>query len=194
MKTTYNKVEFQRLINVLLDNAGYKEDITFWLLKDQSAKKWYEKSYTSDFVNIEEDTIYGIYYDSMIQFEIKVGKIENLLKTFITQFSRKYKYLVENDGIWEYKQDKVCIQKKIIEHNQDRVDKGLFYTTLYGIGFWAILSSKKDKDIAKDLAIYLQNKNINYSNEFSDAGWVYRFKINKSIEQHNDLLNNFKTL
>lgn len=190
---TYNKQEFEDLVTEILRSSGYNEDINMWLLKDQSAKKWYEKSYTLSFKYIEENTIYGISYgDKFIEFDLKVGKIENLLKTFITQFSSKYKRMVCINGVFEY-QKKEVIQKQIIEKNQDRVYKGLFYTTLYGIGFWCIFCRQKDLENAKDLGIYLKDKKIDYSNEFSYAGWVLRFKIGKAIELHNTLLTNFKS-
>lgn len=193
-KPTYNKEEFETLVTEILKNSGYNEDIKLWLLNDQSAKKWYDKIYTSSFKYIEENTIYGISYgDRFIEFDLKVGKIENLLKTFITQFSSKYKRMVCIDGIFEY-QKKETIQKQIIEKNQDRVYKGLFYTTLYGIGFWAVFCMSKDIDDTFKLIKYLNGKNVPYTNELSDAGWVIRFKINKTIEFHNELLTNFKTI
>ena len=50
------------------------------------------------------------------------------------------------------------------------------------------------KDIAiatAKLAKYLKENNISYSNEYSDAGWAYRFVISKKVEEHNELLKNF---
>jgi len=43
------------------------------------------------------------------------------------------------------------------------------------------------------LADYLKYKNIQYRNEWSDAGWVYRFVLKTSLEQANELLTNFKS-
>ena len=189
----YNKEEFENLINDILHKAGYDVDVTMWLLMDQNAKKWYDKKYTPNFEEITEDTIYALHYNGCIQFNIKVGKIENLMKTFITQFSSKYKWLVEDiNGMFNYESNKEQVQKNIIERNQDRVSKGLFYTTLYGIGFWAIFCSKQDIEVAKMLADYLKSKAIQYRNEWSDAGWVYRFVIGKEVELHNQLLKEFK--
>jgi hypothetical protein len=68
----------------------------------------------------------------------------------------------------------------------------LFYTTLYGIWFWALFSSKQDVKVAKELHEYLKGKSIQFKNEWSDAGWVYRFVINSGVEIHNQLLLNFK--
>jgi len=187
------KLTFTSLINSILNNAKIGSiNIEFKLLENQNAKKWYDKSYTSDFSEIKENTIYGVKYDGCIMFDFKTGKIDNLLKSFLIKFASRFTEYRLIDGHYKTVSIKDEVMAKIIEHNQDRVDKGLFYTTIYGIGFWAILSNNKDQEIAKDLAIYLKSKNIDYLNEYSDAGWVYRFKINKSIEIHNELLANFK--
>lgn len=191
----YNKEEFENLINDILHKAGYDVVIHLLLLKDQTTTKWWEKKYINEFEDIEENTKYGVRYQnsSYVEFDFKTGKIDNLLKTFITQFSTKYKYLQQdNDGHWNYVTDKVTVQKTIIEKNQDRVSKSLFYTTLYGIGFWAIFSTKKDVEVAKMLADYLKENSIQYRNEWSDAGWVFRFVIGNKIEIHNELLTKFK--
>lgn len=191
----YNKEEFEELINDILHKAGYDVVIHLLLLIDQTATKWWEKKYTKEFEDITENTKYGIFYSnsSYVEFDFKTGKIDNLLKSFITQFSTKYRYLQEDkNGHWNYVTDKEKVQKTIIEKNQDRVSKGLFYTTLYGIGFWAIFCSKQDVEVAKMLADYLKSKGVIYSNEWSDAGWVYRFVIGKEIELHNLLLKEFK--
>jgi len=190
----YNKKEFEELINDILHKAGYNVIVHLLLLTDQTATKWWDKEYTCNFDYIEENTKYGVKYESSyyIEFDFKTGKIDNLLKTFITQFSSKYKYIHEVDGEIVYKTDKVEIQKTIIEKNQDRVSKGLLYTTLYGIGFWAIFCSKKDIEVAKELHDYLNEKDVKFHNEWSDAGWVYRFVINNKVEVHNELLDKFK--
>ena len=127
-------------------------------------------------------------------YSFKSGKIDNLLKAFITTFSNKHKILVQlENGTYDYKVQKEKVQKTIIEKNQDRVSKGLFYTTLYGIGFWAIFCSKQDIEVAKMLADYLKSKGVIYSNEWSDAGWVYRFVLKgTNVDFNNYLLKEFK--
>ena len=192
MKTnTYNTREFEYLINEILVQTNFDVNIKVMELQNQNAKKWYEKTYIDCDV-IESGKRYGIYYNGMIQYDYKAVKIETLLKSFLLAFSRNYLTLQEVDGKWIMKANKDETLKQIIKKNRDRVYKGLFYTTLYGIGFWSIFANKNDVIIAKNLSDYLQSKNIKYSNEWSDAFWVYRFKINKEVELHNKLLSEFK--
>jgi hypothetical protein len=189
----YSKKDFEKLVNEILVNSGFNVSITFHLIKNQEAKKWYEIEYTSDFENIEENTRYGISFgDRVIEYDFKTGKIDSLLKSFLNSFANKYRYTEWVDGSVEMKADKKRTLEKIISSNQNRVYRGLFYTTLYGIGFWALFSSKQDVKVAKELHEYLKGKSIQFKNEWSDAGWVYRFVINSGVEIHNQLLLNFK--
>jgi len=191
-KLTYNKKKFECLVSNILHKSGYEEKVQLWLLENQSEKKSHKKKYIT-FDNIEEDTIYGVSLNFWnIEFDIKVGKIESLLKTFITQFSSKYKSIVIVDG--EFKNEtKEEIRKNIIEKNQNRVSDGLFYTTLYGIGFWAIFCRKADYKDLSGLSEYLKSKGVPFRNEWSEACWSFRFVINGSVEFHNELLTNFKS-
>jgi hypothetical protein len=188
-----NKANFQNLINDILVGSGY-ESIEICLLENQQAKKWYDKKYTRNFDKITENTVYGISIDNMIEYDFKSGKIENLLKSFLVKYaSRKTEYRII-DGCFKTVSIKNEVMQNIIQKNQNRVLSGMFYTTLYGIGFWCIFSSKNDMVIAKNLHSFLNDKNIPYENEFSDAGWVYRFVINKDVEMHNDLLKEFSNI
>jgi hypothetical protein len=160
--------------------------------------KWYESKYEKNTESIKLNTVYGISVREMgfglysIDFDFKTGKSEDtILKTFVTQFINKYecKQLVIKDGKF-CKPDK----KEIIEKykNSDRVNKFFFYTTLYGIGYFVFFMGKKAfESTNKKLSDYLFNKGIEFRNEFSDAGWVYRFVINKDITIHNKLLSEF---
>ena len=74
----YNKEEFENLINDILHKAGYDVVISLLLLKDQTATKWWEKKYTDEFEDIEENTKYGVKYQnsSYVEFDFKDGEIE----------------------------------------------------------------------------------------------------------------------
>ena len=166
------------------------ESITFHL--QTNFGKWYEQKFTSEFNDIKLQHSYGVSINSNdIDFIFKVGKKEdNILKTFVTQYINKY--AVKNnptleDGVIVYpKKEAVLNDLK----NNNRVTKSFFYTTLYGIGWFCFFSSNKSfLETNNLLEIYLKKEGVKFTNEFSEAGWVYRFVINKDIEVHNNLLN-----
>ena len=183
------KIDFENLVS---DITG--DTITIWILENQDAVKWYDKTYTKNFDVITPQTKYGVCIDGDIDFDFKSGKnIDNLLKTFITQYtSKKQEYGVVNGEVKRLTKEEVL--NKIIDKNQDRVQKGLFYTTLYGIGLWDFFNSTMIHNILdKEMSGFLKSNGIDYKNEYSDAGWVYRYKFTMPIEKINDLLNKFKT-
>lgn len=66
-----------------------------------------------------------------------------------------------------------------------------FYTTEYGIGIFAFWQTDYVRNAIDKLKSHLQGQSIPFSNEFSDARWVYRFKLNLTKEAHNNILNSF---
>jgi len=57
------------------------------------------------------------------------------------------------------------------------------YPTTYGIGVFVLFNFQNQIETAKtEIEMLLNDNNITYSNEFSEAGWVYRYKISKSAE------------
>lgn len=186
--------KFEKLVS---DIIGQRVEL--YELLDQNAKKWYEQKFnkcTGDAV-IRLDYIYGVSLDgsSIIDFNFKVGKtIESVLKTFITQYTTKVSAYDFVDGVHTEltKEQKL---KKIIDKNKDRVYFGLFYTTLYGIGLWDFFNSKEvHKTLTDKMNKFLESEKITYKNEYSDAGWVYRYRFNLSIEKTNELLKKFETI
>ena len=155
---------------------------------------WYMQEYTNIFDCIETETTYGVSVNSNdIDFIFKTGKKQdNILKTFVTQYINKYK--VKNT--FEFINGQVVnpSKKEVIKRlkNQDRVNKYYFYTTLYGIGYFCyFMSQKAHVKTKKLLSEYLESKKIDFKNEFSEAGWVFRFVINKEVKIHNELLTEF---
>lgn len=67
--------------------------------------------------------------------------------------------------------------QKLLSDN-DIENNLVIYPTTYGIGVWYIYNwnAKKHISLVTDI---LERNNIEYYNEFSDARWVYRFKISK---------------
>ena len=66
------------------------------------------------------------------------------------------------------------------------------YPTTYGIGIFVVLTNKQTSEtIQTEINTLLDKHNITYLNEFSQAHWVYRYKISKSkenIERINKLI------
>jgi len=55
------------------------------------------------------------------------------------------------------------------------------YPASYGIGIFVALSFRNEKETIKtEIENTLKKHNVIYSNEYSDAGWVFRYKISKS--------------
>jgi len=141
---------------------------------------------------LQPSTKYGISIGGYIVFDFITGKNEdNFFKTFVTQYINKYqcKQMIFENGELIYPSKQQCIEKI---KNSDRVNKNYFYTTLYGIGcFCYFMRQSTLSSYAAILSNYLKSKNIAFKNEFSEAGWVFRFCINKNVELHNQLLNDF---
>ena len=71
--------------------------------------------------------------------------------------------------------------------------KGNIYYTSFGFSYDMFFKSQKDFDNdIKTLQDKLDELNINYTNELSNAGWVYRFRISKNksnLDKINNLIN-----
>lgn len=134
---------------------------------------------------LKASTIYGISIGDLgIMYNFKTTKKpETFMKSFINQHIRKYEMSLYGN---ENKTKKDIVESFM----SDRVTKYNYYTTLYGIGTFCYFTRDITK-ATKEMKDYLNSKGIPFSNEFSDANWVYRFVINKPVEDHNDLLENF---
>lgn len=66
-----------------------------------------------------------------------------------------------------------------------------FYNTEYGIGIFALWQTQYVVNAINQMKEYLSKKSIPFTNEFSDARWVFRFKLNISKEVHGQILNSF---
>jgi len=153
--------------------------------------KWYEREYSTDFKEIENGLTYGVIIDGSITFDFKASKSpDNIIKTFINQFISKYE---AKKFDFETMQPIGLKKAKSKFINSDRVFKSYFYTTLYGIGYFCYFMNQEVHNKTKKLlSDYLKSKKIDFTNEFSEAGWVYRFLINKGVSTHNYLLSEFK--
>lgn len=146
---------------------------------------------------------------------------EKMLRSFITSFTSKYRepnpasyrccapYFSK---AWEDMEDEkkenayyhhasnMYSKKQLLEQveanfNTEGITEGLikygFYPTEYGLGIFCFWTTEGVLKAIKALEGHLQSKGIPYSNEFSDARWVYRFKIGITKEAHANLLKEF---
>lgn len=164
-------------------------NIEILVLENQAAKKWYEKTYIKT-DRISENTIYGISIENSVAFDLKVGKIESLLRTFITQYINKYMlstYCVENGELVKHTKETAL---RTLSNVQPRHAYMCAYSTNYGVGVWVFYVKKETIETVNN-AIFsiLKAKGINYNNEYSEAGWVYRHKFSGSYQDHNIIIN-----
>ena len=71
-----------------------------------------------------------------------------------------------------------AMMQKLI-NDKIRRNTYIIYPTTYGIGLWAIYNFKFERDRTLIESV-LGEIGVDYTNEFSDAAWAYRFKISKS--------------
>jgi len=143
---------------------------------------------------------------------------EKLLRSFITAFTSKYRepnpkaYDYIYGGVQYWWNDKTDKQKeyaynnhpsnmysksdlmKQIEDNFNtpEIESAMlrygFYSTEYGIGIFAFWQTEYVKNAIKKLHSYLTEKQIPFKNEWSDAGWVFRFKLGLSKDIHYSII------
>ena len=84
---------------------------------------------------------------------------------------------------------------KQVENNfsKDGITTGLirygFYNTEYGIGIFCFWMTPGVNSAINAMKAHLQKLSIPYTNEFSDARWVFRFKLGLTKEAHLQLIN-----
>jgi hypothetical protein len=157
-----------------------------------------------------------------VNFYFKTPKNEeNLVRSFINQYCKKYREPnpAKYDGSyygstsWENmteKEREFCYyhhasnmfsEKTLLEQikenlNDPSIEETLcqygFYETNYGIGIFVLFSGKYELNAIEKMAMYLKSKNIPFSNEYSNARWVFRFILNISKDIHREILNSFR--
>lgn len=163
-------------------------------IQTKFGRAWYLQEFSQNFSNIEPETFYGIAVnDTDIDYVFKTGKNKDgFLKSFLTQHISKYemKQTIYQDG-----QLIKPTREHVIERfrTSDRVYKSCFYTTLYGIGFFCyLLNPEGFNKVRRVMGCHLDSLGVKYDNEFSEAGWVFRFVINKDVEFHNEVLEKYE--
>ena len=145
---------------------------------------------------------------------------EKMLRSFITAFTSKYRepnpanyttcspyFSPSWDEMTAEKQEfayyhhasnmysKTDLLKQV-ENNfaNDGIATGLirygFYNTEYGIGIFCFWMTAGVNTAINTMKAHLQKLSIPLTNEFSDAKWVYRFKLGLTKESHLQIINN----
>jgi hypothetical protein len=147
---------------------------------------------------------------------------EKILRSFVTAFTSKYKepnpksydyVYAGKQYTWAEKtpeQIEYCYNHhashmfskdallKQVEANfqKESITNGLirygFYPTEYGLGIFSFWLTESVMDAIKAMENYLQSKSIPFTNEFSDARWVYRFRLEISKPAHESILSQFQ--
>jgi len=143
-----------------------------------------EKSLTST------SLYYGLWYDSE-EVYIKVGDIlckRKVGKSFLVTEEYVQKVIEREQKAYsgKYGEFAIDIQRMFAEKFSNGNVLGYIYPTTYGIGVWVFFNWKKDECIAKVREV-LDGMNVGYSNEFSEAGYVYRFRVSKKSENRKRL-------
>ena len=146
---------------------------------------------------------------------------EKLLRSFITAFTTKYKepnpeayttcapYFspswsemteINREYAYSHHSSNMLSKKQLMDQveanfNDPEIKIGLnrygFYSTEYGIGTFVLFATKYVEQSVFEMAEYLKRQGIAFSNEYSNARWVLRFKINATKQVHEGLLNSF---
>jgi len=66
-----------------------------------------------------------------------------------------------------------------------------FYATEYGVGIFVFFDTTYVQKAVRSMYEYLKAKSIPFSNEYSDARWVFRFKLGLNKEIHESILSSF---
>ena len=144
---------------------------------------------------------------------------DKILRSFVTAFTSKYRepnpanyttcppyfspswsemtaknqeYAYSHHSSNMYSKDQLLKQ---VEDNFSRegITSGLlrygFYDTQYGIGIFCFWMTNGVKDAIKKMSLHLNKLSIPFTNEFSDAKWVFRFKIGLTKESHLNIIS-----
>lgn len=138
------------------------------------AKKWADERYMKDVNDWYNADILYIEYDGRIIVKKENVKSKLITTDYILKLVEKDKKLY--NGVYGNFAIKM---QNLLKREGFNCDVNVYPTT-YGIGVWVFWWSANGW-IDKVRKI-LDSKGIEYYNEYSDAAWVYRFKISKRKE------------
>ena len=104
-------------------------------------------------------------------------------ETYLGKFIKATKKEMTLEHILFKINDSVTYRNLSTTFNKLIKDKITAYPTTYGIGIFVAISFRSEiEEIRKEIEKRLAELNIEYTNEYSSAGWVFRYKISKSKE------------
>ena len=152
-----------------------------WKHEDE-VEGWEEKMNNAIECNLKcTNLCWGLWYDST-EVYIKFGDIftkRKVAKSFVVTEEWVAKVIEKEQKAYSGKYGQFAIDiQKMVSSKFDKSILGWVYPTTYGIGVWVFFNWDKDECIRRVREV-LDGMNVEYSNEFSDAHYVYRFKISK---------------
>lgn len=144
---------------------------------------------------------------------------EKMLRSFITAFTSKHREpdpdtyaCYEGGNRWEamtperregafgHHSGHMLSKQKLLEQVQARfeapemeaaLNRWGFYETEYGIGIFCFWLTASTLNAMQKMRQYLAAKGLTAKEEFSDARWVYRFRLEISKDMHRGILGQF---
>jgi len=134
--------------------------------------------YASNFIEChwwQDSTSLFIFHENAIWEMKNLSKYKGIYREQIEKFIAKQEKAY-NSSYGEF-------TKRIQNLLAEKQISGMFsiYPTTYGIGVW-VFCNFNAKENVKTVENLLKAKGVEYYTEFSDARWVYRFKISKKQE------------
>lgn len=169
----------------------------------------YSKSFCKE-LNPSKEGVYNWSYETLAEYEEHCRKFaDQTWERHASPYEFTTLYVEHDGGQMLVKKENVKSKEITVEYVQKLVEKdrkvyagtyGKFamsmqrlcrergltnkfcvYPTTYGIGVWLFYNFNADKHIAQVEEI-MKERNIEYYNEYSNARWVYRFKVSKKRE------------
>jgi hypothetical protein len=169
----------------------------------------YSKSFCKE-LNPSKEGVYSWSYETLAEYEEHCRKFaDQTWERHASPYEFTTLYVEHDNGQMLVKKENVKSKEITVEYVQKLVEKdrkvyagtyGKFamcmqrlckergltnkfcvYPTTYGIGVWLFYNFNSGKHIAQVEEI-MKERGIEYYNEYSDAMWVYRFKVSKKRE------------
>ena len=190
IQNNLKKVNMPEILLGLLDVPGLKWDQLGEMKKilNENFEKLNEENFLiNNEENPEEFFLKNLEGDFFIEFE-KFSYLYKDKKAFLIYKNQKIKLdkksLAEQIEKLETKYEKSKKSKwyNIANKANTIINKSgtnaLCYPASYGIGLEYLINPRFSQDVAKIKEI-LEKENLEYSNEYSDKFWIFRFKLNK---------------